>query len=351
MTADTPKVVSPASLDQANSFGVSAQAAAALQVSRRDHFYHLHELPEYRSGPVMMLGGGSNILFAGDYPGLVIFNRLAGRQVLDATDKHAYVRLQAGENWHESVLWTLQQGLAGLENLSLIPGAVGAAPIQNVGAYGVELADVLDQVEVWDRQRQDWRMLNNKACAFGYRDSIFKRDPERYFVVNITVKLRVKPKLNLRYHGLRDELNAMGLSNPTPLDVSRAVCTIRRRKLPDPARIGNAGSFFKNPVVSPEQAARIGADYPQMPCFGQADGAIKLSAAWLIEQCGWKGYRDGDAGVSERHALVLVNHGCASGASLWDLAQRIRSSIHERFDIRLQPEPVVILPAAKTDTP
>jgi len=245
--------------------------------------------------------------------------------------------------WHGFVMHTLSLGLCGLENLALIPGTVGAAPIQNIGAYGVEVRDRVHAVEVFERATATTRLLAPDECAFAYRDSAFKREPHRWIVtaVEFTLSRHAPPVLD--YAGLRDELAAMAITDPTASQVADAVIRIRRRKLPDPAVLGNAGSFFKNPVVLVAQADALRAAHPTLPVFpGEGDASRKLSAAWLIDACGWKGHRDGDAGVSPEHALVLVNHGSASGAQLLDLARRIAASVHERFGVMLEPEPRIV---------
>jgi UDP-N-acetylmuramate dehydrogenase len=332
------------SLKPFNTFGIEVACRAMVKLTDRLQLKEIMSLPEYRSGPVEMLGGGSNVLFTDDYPGLIIINELAGRQVLDATDKHGYLRFFAGENWHRCVRWSLQNGYAGIENLSLIPGSAGAAPIQNIGAYGVELATVLDCVEVWDRQAQELRMLRNTDCRFAYRDSLFKHQPERFWVTSITLKLSRSQRLKLNYPGLKQQLQKLGIDHPTPQQVSDAVISIRTEKLPDPAAIGNAGSFFKNPVVAASLAESLTRQNPELPVYEQHDGGKKISAAWMIEQCGWKGFRDGDAGVSDQHALVIVNHGNASGADLWKLSNKVKASVQDQFGIALTVEPQIIGP-------
>ena len=242
------------------------------------------------------------------------------------------------------MLWTLGRGLCGLENLALIPGTVGAAPIQNIGAYGVEVREHVHVVEAFDRERGDFVRLDADACAFAYRDSLFKHAPDRYIVNAVEFRLPHACTPRLGYAGLAEELQAMGVEGtPRASQVAEAVIRIRRRKLPDPAVLGNAGSFFKNPIVPLAQAEALLAEHPALPVFRGSDAdSRKLSAAWLIDQCGWKGHRDGDAGVSPDHALVLVNHGQATGAELLALAQRIQASVFERFGIRLEPEPRII---------
>jgi len=262
--------------------------------------------------------------------------------VAERDPRHVVFRAEAGAGWHACVLRSLALGLGGLENLALVPGTVGASPIQNIGAYGVELDSRVHEVEAWDRDTRRMVRLSREACGFGYRDSRFKREPDRWLVTAVEFALSREPVLVLDYAGLRDELAAAPGSTRSAADVADAVCRIRRRKLPDPAVIGNAGSFFKNPVVPGAQARQLLATHPGMPVFGAADGRSKLSAAWLIDACGWKGHRDGDAGVSATHALVLVNHGGAQGRDLLALARRIAASVQDRFGVALQPEPRIV---------
>ena len=263
--------------------------------------------------------------------------------IIEDDGDRAIVRADAGVEWHALVLWALGHGLGGLENLALIPGTVGAAPIQNIGAYGVEVRECIHAVEAFERGSGQVRRLDAQACAFAYRDSLFKREPERFVVTAVEFGLSRTPRLRLDYAGISEELAAMGVDAPRASQVAEAVIRIRQRKLPDPAVIGNAGSFFKNPIVPQAQAAALLAGHPALPMFrGSSDDTRKLSAAWLIDQCGWKGHRDGDAGVAASHALVLVNHGHASGLQLLELARRIAASVHERFGVALEPEPRVI---------
>ena len=241
------------------------------------------------------------------------------------------------------MLWTLGHGLAGLENLALIPGTVGAAPIQNIGAYGVEVRESIHRVHAFDRTTRTMVSMAPADCGFAYRDSVFKHDPDRYVVAAVEFRLSRTPHLRLDYAGVGDELAAMGIDAPRASQVAEAVCRIRRRKLPDPAVIGNAGSFFKNPIVPVAVADALHAGHAKLPMFrGSSEDTRKLSAAWLIDQCGWKGHREGDAGVAESHALVLVNHGNATGAELLALARRIAGSVHERFGVAIEPEPRIV---------
>ena len=326
------------------SFRVPARASWLVEMANTDALPDV--LADARIGkrPVLVLGGGSNLLFAGPLEGTALSIVDTGVQVggVDGAGR-VIVRAGAGCQWHGFVQHTLGLGLQGLENLSLIPGTVGAAPIQNIGAYGVELDRQVHAVEAWDRELGARVRLAAADCGFAYRDSRFKREPERWIVTAVEFALSRSPRLELRYAGLSAELQAMGIDAPTPLQVSEAVCRIRRRKLPDPAVLGNAGSFFKNPVLPAARAESLLQAYPGLPCFDTADpGTRKLSAAWLIEAAGWKGHRDGDAGVAPGHALVLVNHGGASGAELLDLARRIAASVRERFDVALEPEPRIV---------
>ncbi|MGB9429522.1 MAG: UDP-N-acetylmuramate dehydrogenase [Gammaproteobacteria bacterium] len=330
-----------AQLDRRNTFRVPARAAWLAEIHTPAALPEVLARPEVNDRPMLVLGEGSNVLFTRDFDGLVLAMVNRGIEVLEDTGETVRLRAQAGEDWHGLVRWSLSQKLCGLENLSLIPGTVGAAPIQNIGAYGAELAETLETVEAYDREAREFVCLSRAQCEFSYRQSVFKRQPERWIISAVELRLRRSAPLKLDYAGVREELAAMNVHAPTAANVSEAICRLRRRKLPDPAVIGNAGSFFKNPVVSNGEAEILQAAHPGLPVFNTPDGR-KLSAAWLIERCGWKGFREGDAGVSEKHALVLVNHGHATGAQIWSLAQRIRDSVQEKFGIRLEPEPRVV---------
>jgi len=332
-----------ANLQARNTFGVPAIAPLLVEIEDSAALPELLASAALRDRPLLVLGGGSNLLFAGDPEAAVV--TLTGQRIalIPEDDGRAIVRVDAGLAWHPLVLHTLARGLCGLENLALIPGTVGAAPIQNIGAYGVEVRDFIHAVDVFDRDDGCVRRLDRDACAFGYRDSVFKRVPDRYVVTSVEFALSRTPALRLDYAGLRNELAAMEVAAPSAMQVAEAVTRIRRRKLPDPALIGNAGSFFKNPIVPLAMADQLHAEHPALPLYrGDSDATRKLSAAWLIDSCGWKGYRDGDAGVSDRHALVLVNHGGATGAQLLSLARRIAASVQTRYHIALEPEPRLI---------
>jgi UDP-N-acetylmuramate dehydrogenase len=292
----------------------------------------------------MVLGAGSNLLFATErYEGVIIHLACAAARILDQDAGHALVRVDAGFEWDALVDWTLDHGLQGLENLALIPGQAGAAPIQNIGAYGVEVAESIDSVHGYDLSTAGFDRLSAADCGFGYRDSVFKREPARWIVTALELRLARGGTTRLAYAGLREELANMGSAEPTPRKVAAAVRCIRRRKLPDPAVTGNAGSFFKNPIVTRELALELQSRFEELPVFPAGHAAeCKLSAAWLIERAGWRGFRDGDAGVSAQHALVLVNHGRASGSQLLSLAQRVAASVREQFGVELEPEPRIV---------
>ena len=343
MSAQQPpyRVIHDAPLRQRNTFGIAAQASRLVEVSDTAVLAEVFA-SHASSASALVLGGGSNVLFAGDPAGAVISLNSARIELVE-DGENAIVRADAGVDWHALVMWTLQRGLSGLENLALIPGTAGAAPIQNIGAYGVEVGGCIRAVEVFERATGQTMRLDRDACAFSYRDSVFKREPDRYIVTSVEFLLSRRAHMNLDYAGITGELAQMGIASPSPLQVAEAVIRLRRRKLPDPAVIGNAGSFFKNPIVPAAQADALRHAQPSLPSFhGGCESARKLSAAWLIDACGWKGHRDGDAGVSDRHALVLVNHGRATGAQLLGLARRIAASVHARFGIALEPEPRLI---------
>ena len=337
------RIIENAKLDARNTLGVAARAPMLVEVAQAGVLPELFGYGMLRDGPVFVLGGGSNVLFAGDPEGVVLALNAQSIALVEDDGDMAIVRADAGVEWHAFVLWTLGHGLAGLENLALIPGTVGAAPIQNIGAYGIEVRESIHAVHAFDRSTRATVVLAPHACGFAYRDSVFKHDPDRYVVTAVDFRLSRTPHLRLDYAGVGDELKAMGIDAPRPSQVAEAVCRIRRRKLPDPAVIGNAGSFFKNPIVPDAIADALHAEHPTLPMFRSGSGGTrKLSAAWFIDQCGWKGHREGDAGVAASHALVLVNHGKATGAELLALARRIAGSVHDRFGVAIEPEPRIV---------
>jgi len=337
-----PTILHDVSLRHLNTFGIEAHAHTFVSVKTVADLETIAADPQLSVLPRLILGGGSNLLLTKDVAGLVLHMVNTGRTVVGEETDHVIVRAEAGENWHDFVQWTLSQGLPGLENLSLIPGSVGAAPIQNIGAYGSELAEFFHSLTFFDFQAGEKRVLNREECRFGYRDSIFKHAlRDKAVIIDVSFALPRQWQPNLRYAELAAELAARTVSDPTAQDIADAVIAIRRQKLPDPAEIGNAGSFFKNPVVSLEQHAQLLAKHPQLVGYPQPDGSIKLAAGWLIDQCGWKGRSLGAAGVHEKQALVLVNRGEATGEEVLALAARIRSDIFQSFEVDLEKEPVI----------
>jgi UDP-N-acetylmuramate dehydrogenase len=297
-------------------------------------------------GRRFILGGGSNLVLTGDYDGLVLQMAIAGRQLAFEDGDAWYVRAGAGENWHELVSWTLAQGWPGLENLALIPGTVGAAPIQNIGAYGLEVADRFHCLTACDMQTGETRRFDRNACRFGYRDSVFKQYGDhldgRWAITEVTLRLPKAWQPLTGYADLTAELAASGISCPDAKAIAAAVVAVRRSKLPDPAQLPNAGSFFHNPRVDAATAQRLRAAYPALPCYPQADGSSKLAAGWLIEQAGWKGRNLGAVGMYERQALVLVNRGGATGHDVAALTRAVTCDVREKFAIELTPEPILL---------
>ncbi|HEU4671105.1 MAG TPA: UDP-N-acetylmuramate dehydrogenase [Dyella sp.] len=334
-------LIENAPLGRRNTLRVAAKARLLAEIRDASKLPELLDFPAVRQGPLLVLGEGSNVLFAGDFAGTVLAMATQGVQVED-DGRIVRLAVAAGERWDDFVRWTLGQGIAGLENLILIPGTVGAAPIQNIGAYGTEVAEFIDSVEAWDIRDRRVVTLDRAACAFGYRDSLFKREPGRYVVTAVRFALPRTRELRLDYAGIREELARMGVDKPAPFHVAEAIIHLRTRKLPDPAVIGNAGSFFKNPIVDAATGEALKHEHPELVAWPTADGRCKLSAAWLIEAAGLKGYREGDAGISSRHALVLVNHGEATGRELWALACQVIASVEATFGVKLEPEPLVI---------
>ena len=330
-------------LQDHNTFGVAASAAAYLRVLDVAMLEAVRASATLAAMPRLILGGGSNVLLTGDFPGLVLHMANTGIAVTGEDDAAIFVRAAAGENWHAFVLWTIAHGYSGLENLSLIPGSVGAAPIQNIGAYGIEVRERIASVRYFDFITGAIETLDNAACEFQYRDSVFKhRLREHAIILDVTFALPKRWLPNVAYADVTQELHARGIVQPSAAELSDAVIAIRRRKLPDPAVIGNAGSFFKNPLVESAQRDALLAQHPQLVSYAQVDGRFKLAAGWLIDQCGWKGKSLGAAGVYEKQALVLVNRGGASGAEIVALARAIQHDVQARFGVLLEAEPVFV---------
>lgn len=330
------------SLKPYNTFGVDVKARLFAEAGNDDQVREAVVLAVERGLPLLPIGGGSNLLLTHDVDALVLRMASRGIRILSDDGVDVLLEAEAGEPWHPLVLWSLEQGLGGLENLSLIPGTVGAAPMQNIGAYGVELKDVFGGLTALDRETGKLREFDLADCQFAYRDSLFKREPGRWLILRVRFSLSRAPQLHLDYGPVRQWLQAEGIETPTAKDVSRAVCAIRSEKLPDPMELGNAGSFFKNPLVSAELAQRLRGEHPDLVAYPQVDGQVKLAAGWLIERAGWKGFREGDAGVHRLQALVLVNYGSASGSQLQVLAQRIQADIVAKFGVVLEMEPNLI---------
>jgi UDP-N-acetylmuramate dehydrogenase len=323
------------SLRTHNTFGIEASARFFSSFSNAEE---LKELIAEFPAP-LILGGGSNILLMANVNSLVLKNEIRGIDVIVEDEEHAYVRAGAGENWHHLVMNCVARGFSGLENLALIPGLVGASPMQNIGAYGVEVSQVMHELTALDIEAKELRTFNAAECEFGYRESVFKNKYKGSFViVDVTYRLDKKPVYHTAYGAIEAELARMNVSNLDIASIAQAVINIRQSKLPDPAEIGNAGSFFKNPSVPAVQFAVLQASHPAIVGYLNADGTVKLAAGWLIEQCGWKGYRKGDAGCHASQALVLVNYGHASGRDIYDLSEAIRNSVLEKFGVQLERE-------------
>ncbi len=303
---------------------------------------HIHSLEEITNLPFVqrnVVGGGSNILLTQPVKGLTIINKLKGIEVLKETVEHVYIKVSAGEVWHELVMYAINNGWAGIENLALIPGTVGAAPIQNIGAYGVEVKETIQSVNCWNWNEKTFVEFNGDECRFGYRDSIFKKELKGQVLINaVTFRLNKKPNFNISYGAIEQELVRMNIDHLSIAAIGQAVINIRTSKLPDPKKIGNAGSFFKNPTISTTQFNALQQKYPTIPSYPLSDGLVKVPAGWLIETCNWKGYREGDAGVHPMQALVLVNYAGATGKDIWNLSEKVLHSVEKTFGIELERE-------------
>ncbi|MHC8319326.1 UDP-N-acetylmuramate dehydrogenase [Pseudomonas sp. GB2N2] len=327
------------SLKPYNSFGVDVQARLFAEAHSDADVRDALTYATDHDVPLLVIGGGSNLLLTADIQSLVLRMATRGIRMLSDDGSQVVIEAEAGEPWHPFVQNTLAQGLSGLENLSLIPGTVGAAPMQNIGAYGVEIKDVFAGLTALDRQTGELRDFTLAECNFTYRDSVFKQQPGRWLILRVRFTLNRAAHLHLEYGPVRQRLTELGIEQPTATDVSQAICSIRSEKLPDPAVLGNAGSFFKNPLVPAARVAQLKSEYPDLVAYSQPGGQMKLAAGWLIERAGWKGFREGDAGVHKLQALVLVNYGAATGLQLLDLAQRIQQDIAKRFHVDLEMEP------------
>jgi UDP-N-acetylmuramate dehydrogenase len=327
-----------------NTFHITANARYLVHIRSVEELIQLLSSDVFKTNKRLILGGGSNLLLTQDFDGLVMKNDIKGIEIQSEDDEHIVLRVGAGETWHQLVMHCVQYGWGGIENLSLIPGTVGAAPMQNIGAYGVEIKECAVAVEAVEIKNGNKRFFNRDECEFGYRESIFKHKvKDQFFITHLVLRLAKRNHhLNISYGAIRDVLEANKIESPTIQSVSEAVIAIRKSKLPDPALIGNAGSFFKNPSVDLSIIDSIKKDYPALPTFPGENGLIKVPAGWLIEQCGWKGKTLDNIGVHKNQALVLVNYGGGKGEDIWNLATQIRDSVNKKFNIDLQPEVNII---------
>ena len=332
------------SLKSYNTFGIDVQAAFFTNFTSLEELAELTAFCEQKNDlPQLVLGGGSNVLFTQDFRGVILRNELKGITLIKEDSLHYYVRSAAGEDWHQFVLFCLKNNYAGVENLSLIPGNVGGSPIQNIGAYGVEIKDVFHELEAWHLKDHKLVTFDAEDCKFAYRDSVFKTKYKGQFVItSVTFKLLKLPVFQINYGAIEQELAAMGITELSIQAIANAVIKIRRSKLPDPRVIGNAGSFFKNPTIPSSRYESLKATYPTLPGYPAKDNTVKIAAGWLIQQCGWKGYRKGDAGCHEKQALVLVNYGNASGIDIYTLSTEIMHSVETKFGIMLEREVNII---------
>ncbi|MDT0553899.1 UDP-N-acetylmuramate dehydrogenase [Urechidicola vernalis] len=328
------------SLKPYNTFGIDVKASKFANITSIEQ---LLKILEKDSNP-FILSGGSNVLLTSDIDQLVLYLNLKGLNIFEESDTHVYIKAQAGENWHEFVQWCIANDFGGLENLSLIPGNVGTSPMQNIGAYGVEIKDTFHKLKAIEIATGKRRVFTNEECNFGYRNSVFKNELKgKYIITSVIFKLTKKNhQLNYSYGAIQSELEKNGIETPTIKDISEAVIKIRNSKLPNPKEIGNSGSFFKNPVISSVQFEKLKNQFPSIPSYVVSDSEIKVPAGWLIEQSGFKGKRFGDAGVHDKQALVLVNHGNATGIELKNLAQNIQQTVVDKFGITLEIEVNII---------
>jgi UDP-N-acetylmuramate dehydrogenase len=336
-------VQSNVDLQPYNTLNVSVKTRYFAAVGTEEELRQILMHPGSSGLQILILGGGSNMLFVDDFDGLVIKVDITGREIIQEDEEHVWLKIGGGENWHETVRYCIEKGWGGIENLSLIPGTVGGAPIQNIGAYGVELEEVFEYLEGMDIEGRQIRKYSRENCEFGYRDSIFKGELRGIVIVTrVVLKLSKNPELNTSYGSIQDELEERDIDNPTIKDISDIIIDIRNSKLPDPQSLGNAGSFFKNPVVDQEVYEDIKQEYSEVPGYSMEDSKIKIPAAWLIEETGWKGKVIGNTGTYEQQALVIVNHGGATGKEIWDLAQQIQDAVEREFGIELVPEVNII---------
>ena len=331
------------SLKPFNTFGINVSARYFTAFQSEAQLQDIITGKLFQNNKHLILGGGSNMLFTTDVNGIVLKNEIEGIEVVSEDDDHVYIKAGAGVNWHQFVLYCIYREYAGIENLALIPGSIGAAPIQNIGAYGVEIKDVFQSLEAIHIHQKEKIVLSKNDCAFGYRESVFKQKYKGEFIITaVTLKLNKKPNYNISYGAISQELENMGIKELNIKAIAQAVMNIRNSKLPDPAVLGNAGSFFKNPEISPEKYQELKIVYPALSGFTTSHQQVKIAAGWLIEQSGWKGFREGDAGCYDKQALVLVNYGKASGLDIFRLSEKIIHAVQDKFDIKIHREVNVI---------
>jgi UDP-N-acetylmuramate dehydrogenase len=330
------KILKNINLKQFTTFGVDVNVSEFVVFSDVET---LKSIVTSNKSPILILGGGSNMLFTKDFNGLILKNEINGIQEIGSNDNSVLLKVGAGENWHNFVMFTISNNYQGIENLSLIPGNVGASPIQNIGAYGVEVKDVIEKVEAFNLETLTIEEISNSACEFGYRDSIFKsKFPGKYVITSVYFRLNKSDKVNTSYGAINNQLEILGCKNPTIKDVSNAVIQIRESKLPNPSILGNAGSFFKNPVVNIKLAEQLKLSYPDSPSYKVDENNVKIPAGWLIETAGWKGKKVGNCGVHDKQALVLVNYGGATGKEVYELSEMIIEDVYQKFQIKLERE-------------
>lgn len=337
-----PKLIPNLGLKSRNTFGLEVSAERAFEITHPDQIPALMDEIAQNQWDWRVLGGGSNVILPPVLPGATLLMNIAGQEIIREDEIDSYLAVGAGVNWHELVQWTLTQNLPGLENLALIPGTVGATPIQNIGAYGVEVAQYIENVSAFDTQSNAFVTLTNQECQFAYRDSHFKQSPNRYIVTEVLFKLPKAWQPRVHYADLAKHFSDKLSASPSPQEIFDAVCQIRTQKLPDPKVIGNAGSFFQNPIVSAEQYNALVAQFPNMVSYPDAAGKRKLAAGWLIDQCGFKGKRLAEAGVYEKQALVIVNHGNASASDILNLAKQIQEAVQKQYGVELDIEPNIL---------
>lgn len=330
---------SDVSLKTLNTFGISASAKFFSEASNEDQVRAIIQTNEFSSNNNLILGGGSNLLFTENFNGIVLKNNISGIEVIRETDEAVYVKAGGGVVWHDFVLYCIKKGWNGLENLSLIPGSLGASPMQNIGAYGVEIKDIFEELEAIHLKTGEINYFNNSDCKFNYRESVFKTSLKgEYLISRVTFKLSKKMNFNTSYGIINQQLEAMNITDLTAKSISDAVVAIRQSKLPDPKKIGNSGSFFKNPIVSNEQFEKLKLNFPTVVGYPSGDKSTKLAAGWLIDQAGWKGKKFNNYGVHKNQALVLVNYGGATGKEIYNLSEEIMQSIKEKFNVALERE-------------